>query len=341
MADETFDALENILKGAEGMTPEQVQAALPAATNPGAHAPKSGNESSDEIIAKQVREVEAAKVPDAPEAPAVSSEQTETETHTEQAEEAVQPLTDKDALFAQLRRQFPNEPMTSTAARVEAAFSNEPEPAVESGPDPLLEIHDSYLSTIQEAEDAEAAVRELMGDGSEVVEYTPEIRAAEQRAMEARLAVKSAHSDLVTEANEAIEAQYPELNDSASLAIKLVHSKIKAAEKANPNFRASPTAIAEIGRDAAIEARQILASMPAPAAPQVSAQPTRQPAPAAPKPPVAGLSSGVQASHATAAAPAPGAQVATDDVSRIRNAESIDDLAAMFFGNGLKRTVLT
>lgn len=334
MPDDLVD-LDALLTTTANSTPEELQSMLPPATNPGAHAPASGNLTSDEIIAKQANEAAAANV----ENPApVSESQVDTETQTEQESEQPQ-ISAKDALFEQLRVQFPNESLVNLAARAEAAFSSEPTP-VDSGNegDVFAEILSDYESLIRAAEEAESQVTSLLNpeDGT-MVEYTKDIRDAEQRAMEAKFEVKSAFTTLAHEANDLAEEQFPELRDPNSLA----RVALDAALQANPTIKdSSPVALANLARSIAGNIRQA-APPQAPIAPKPSASPTRVPAPAGPKPPVSGLASSVQAPHASAATPAPGTQQGTDVVSKIRGAGSIDDLETMFFGKGLKNTVLS
>lgn len=326
--------LEDILNQAENATPAQLQAMLPPATNPGAHAPATGNLSSDEIIAKQVNETPAEVKTDV-QAEAVSSEQ-EVETETQSEQEEVQP-DQRDVLFNQLRAQFPGETLTNIAARVDAAFATSPAPVGSDEGDILAEIQSEYEATIQAAKDADEVVSKLMNpeDGT-LVEYTAEIRDAERSAMRAALAAESAFDNLMREANAAVENDYPELNEPTSTA----YLALEATLQANPTLaESSPVALANLARHIASNLRN---AAPAQAvAPKTLPSPTRVPAPAGPKPPVAGLSSSVQASHASAAAPAPGAQQGNDIVSKIRSASSLDDLEGMFFGKGLRPTVLS
>lgn len=332
MPDDLID-LESILTNAENATPQELQALLPAAKNPGAHAPATGNLSSDEIIAKQINDASAQPT----ENPAPSSEyEIETETQTEQEVEVPQ-VSAKDALFEQLRVEFPNESLVNLAARAEAAFSSEPAPVQEGDEGDLLaEIQADYDSRLEAAREADERVQSLMNpeDGT-LVEYTTEIRDAERAAMRANLAAEASFDALASEANKAVEDEYPELNDPKSPAFLAV----AAAVQVNPSIsESSPVALANLARHIASSIRQ---ATPAPAAAKPLPSPTRVPAPAGPKPPVASLSSSVQASHASAATPAPGAQQGNDVVSKIRGAGSIDDLEAMFFGKGLKSTVLS
>jgi len=336
MPDDLID-LESILENAENATPQELQALLPAAKNPGAHAPATGNLSSDEIIAKQVNE--ATPAAQTTETQTLSSEsEIETETQTEQEVEVPQ-ISAKDALFEQLRVQFPNESLVNLAARAEAAFSSEPAPVQEGNEgDVLAEIQSDYDAMLEAAREADEHVQSLMNpeDGT-LVEYTSEIRDAERAAMRANLAAEASFEKLAFEANKAVEDEYPELNDPKSPAFLAV----SAAVDVNPSIReSSPVALANLARHIASSIRQ---AAPAPvAAAKPLPSPTRVPAPAGPKPPVASLSSSVQASHASAATPAPGAQQNNNDVvSKIRNLKSLDDLESAFFGKGLSTIVLS
>lgn len=235
------------------------------------------------------------------ETPAASSEaQVETETQTEQEAEEVQ-ISPQEALFNQLRAQFPNESLVILAAKAEAAFSTETPQSENDQTDILAEILSDYESMIQAAKEADESVKALLNpeDGT-IAEYTSEIRDAERVAMKAALAAESAFDKLAFEANQAVENEFPELNDTASPAFRTVEKMLQD----DPSIAASsPIAVAKLARIVASSLRE---AAPAAAPAKTFASPTRVPAPAGPKPPVAALSSAAQAPHASATAPTPG-----------------------------------
>lgn len=226
--------------------------------------------------------------------------QVDTETPAEQPE--IKKSITQDDLFNELRAKFPNESLVDIAARVEAAFSAE---SVNSNtgntPDVMAEIQSEYEGLVQAAKEAEDHVKSLLHpDDGTIAEYTEEIRDAERASMKASLAAENAFKALAQEANEAAAIEFPELDDVTSQA----YNTLAGVLEENPGLAdSSPVALANMGRKIA---SRIRASSPAHTEQKTFASPTRVPAPAGPKPPVAALSSTAQAPHAPATTPNPG-----------------------------------
>lgn len=242
----------------------------------------------------------------------------------------------RDALFAQLRVQFPNESFESIGRRVEAALGTPeaaPQPEVAVVFDEILNEFAEAQKSLEAAREAFKAIEQEAEENGAVIEFNGHTRETYEAVKAAEAEVAESFKNLQLEAFQRVEAEFPELADDApdGPAKQLFSSMLISALRVDKKFDAhDPTLAPRMAREAAQKAREMLKTIPAAPQPPKPAPP-RKAAPASRMP--SSLPGSVQAPNAPVGAPANGQTPPPSLAARLQT-KSLQELAAETFGGG-------